>query len=127
MIKREDTEGFREAESIVLDFIGSTPNASTADIARLIDDAGADLMYVARALGMPPDVAQSAYNEAIQTAPPIKEVIDKQANSTPIKTPQKPLKDVIQPPDPRDPYGDATKLFNAGKPVPEELSAIFLS
>ena len=121
MIRREDTEGFREAESIVLDFIGSTPNASPADIARLIDDTGADLMYVARVLGIPPDVAQSAYDEAIQTAPPIKEVIDKQANATPIKPPQKPLKDVIQPPDPRDPYGDATKLFNAGKPVPEEL------
>jgi len=41
--KREDTEGVREAEFIVLDFIKSTPNATVPEIARLIDDVGADL------------------------------------------------------------------------------------
>ena len=43
----EDTEGGKEAEFIVLDFIKSTPNASVADIATLINDVGADLNYLA--------------------------------------------------------------------------------
>lgn len=93
--KREDTEGVREAEFIVLDFIKSTPNATVPEIARLIDDVGADVDYIANVLGVDQAVARQAYNEVINGAPPIEEVIEKQAASDPIVPPEKPLKDVI--------------------------------
>jgi len=78
--KREDTEGVREAEFIVLDFIKSTPNATVPEIARLMDDVGADVDYVANVLGVDPAVARQAYNEVINDAPPIEQVIEKQSN-----------------------------------------------
>jgi hypothetical protein len=93
--KREDTEGVREAEFIVLDFIKSTPNATVPEIARLIDDVGADVDYIANVLGVDQAVARQAYNEVINGAPPIEQVIEKQAASDPIVPPEKPLKDVI--------------------------------
>jgi len=93
--KREDTEGVREAEFIVLDFIKSTPNATVPEIARLIDDVGADVDYIANVLGVDQAVARQAYNEVINGAPPIEEVIEKQAASDPIVPPITPLKDVI--------------------------------
>ena len=93
--KREDTEGVREAEFIVLDFIKSTPNATVPEIARLMDDVGADVDYVANVLGVDPVVARQAYNEVINGAPPIQEVIQKQVDSDPIVPPITPLKDVI--------------------------------
>ena len=93
--KREDTEGVREAEFIVLDFIKSTPNATVPEIARLIDDVGADVDYIANVLGIDQAVARQAYNEVINGAPPIEQVIEKQAASDPIVPPITPLKDVI--------------------------------
>jgi len=93
--KIEDTEGVREAEFVVLDFIRSTPNASMPEIARLIDDVGADVNYIANQLGINPAVARQAYDESIVNAPPIQQVIDRQANSNPIVPPQAPLSNVI--------------------------------
>ena len=93
--KREDTEGVREAEFIVLDFIKSTPNATVPEIARLIDDVGADVDYIANVIGVDQAVARQAYNEVINGAPPIEQVIEKQAASDPIVPPITPLKDVI--------------------------------
>lgn len=93
--KREDTEGVREAEFIVLDFIKSTPNATVPEIARLMDDVGADVDYVANVLGIDSAIARQAYNEVINDAPPIEQVIEKQASSDPIVPPITPLKDVI--------------------------------
>lgn len=93
--KREDTEGVREAEFIVLDFIKSTPNATVPEIARLIDDVGADVDYIANVLGVDQAVARQAYNEVINGAPPIEQVIEKQAQSEPVNTPTRPLDEVI--------------------------------
>jgi len=93
--KLEDTEGVREAEFVVLDFIRSTPDATIPEIARLIDDVGADLRYIANELGIDPDVAQQAYDEAFAVAPPIEQVIEKQINAEPIVPPQAPLAEVI--------------------------------
>ena len=93
--KLEDTEGVREAEFVVLDFIRSTPNATIPEIARLIDDVGADLRYIANELGIDPAVAQQAYDEAFAVAPSIEQVIEKQINAEPIVPPQAPLAEVI--------------------------------
>jgi hypothetical protein len=94
--KLEDTEGVREAEFVVLDFIRSTPDATIPEIARLIDDVGADLGYLANELGIDPAVAQQAYDEAFAVAPPIQQVIDRQAQSEPIVPPAAPLAEVIE-------------------------------
>ena len=93
--KREDTEGVREAEFIVLDYIKATPNFTVPEVARLIDDVGADVDFIARALGIDPAAARQAYNEVINGAPPIQDVIAKQKNSDPVNPPQKPLDEVI--------------------------------
>ena len=93
--KREDTEGVREAEFIVLDFIKSTPNATVPEIARLIDDVGADLNYIANVMGVDPAVARQAYDQVITDAPPIQQVIEKQVQSEPVNTPTRPLDKVI--------------------------------
>jgi hypothetical protein len=115
--KLENTEGVREAEFVVLDFIRSTPNATIPEIARLIDDVGADLNYLAGELGIDPVILKQAYDDSIVNAPPIQQVIEKQITSQPIVPPQAPLTDVITvdpPSSPDEPPPDGTITVDPG-------------
>ncbi len=115
--KLENTEGVREAEFVVLDFIRSTPNATIPEIARLIDDVGADLNYLAGELGIDPVIVKQAYDDSIVNAPPIQQVIEKQITSQPIVPPLAPLTDVITvdpPPSPNEPPPDGAITVDPG-------------
>lgn len=123
--KREDTEGVREAEFIVLDFIKSTPNATVPEIARLIDDVGADLNYVANVMGVDPAVARQAYDEVINDAPPIQQVIEKQVQSEPITPPTRPLDEVIDTSRPAFTQEDVNRAvgeLSSGAKTPEQVA-----
>jgi len=123
--KREDTEGVREAEFIVLDFIKSTPNATVPEIARLIDDVGADLNYVANVMGVDPAVARQAYDEVINDAPPIQQVIEKQVQSEPITPPTRPLDKVIDTSRPAFTQEDINRAvgeLSSGAKTPEQVA-----
>jgi hypothetical protein len=123
--KREDTEGVREAEFIVLDFIKSTPNATVPEIARLIDDVGADLNYVANVMGVDPAVARQAYDEVINDAPPIQQVIEKQVQSEPITPPARPLDKVIDTSRPAFTQEDINRAvgeLSSGAKTPEQVA-----
>ena len=121
----EDTEGGKEAEFIVLDFIKSTPNASVADIATLINDVGADLNYLATVLNVDPVIARQAYSEVISTAPPIQEVIKKQIDSNPVVPPTRPLDQVIDPSGPAFSQEDIDNVvgqLTRGDKTPSEIA-----
>ena len=121
----EDTEGGKEAEFIVLDFIKSTPNASVADIATLINDVGADLNYLATVLNVDPVIARQAYSEVISTAPPIQEVIKKQIDSNPVVPPTRPLDQVIDPSGPAFSQKDIDNVvgqLTRGDKTPSEIA-----
>ena len=123
--KREDTEGVREAEFIVLDFIKSTPNATVPEIARLIDDVGADLNYVANVMGVDPAVARQAYDEVINDAPSIQQVIEKQVQSEPITPPTRPLDEVIDTSRPAFTQEDVNRAvgeLSSGAKTPEQVA-----
>ena len=121
----EDTEGGKEAEFIVLDFIKSTPNASVADIATLINDVGADLNYLATVLNVDPVIARQAYSEVISTAPPIQEVIKKQIDSNPVVPPTRPLDQVIDPSGPafsQEEIDNVVGQLTRGDKTPSEIA-----
>lgn len=121
----EDMEGGKEAEFIVLDFIKSTPNASVADIATLINDVGADLNYLATVLNVDPVIARQAYSEVISTAPPIQEVIRKQIDSNPVVPPTRPLDQVIDPSGPAFSQEDIDNVvgqLTRGDKTPSEIA-----
>ena len=123
--KREDTEGVREAEFIVLDFIKSTPNATVPEIARLIDDVGADLNYIANVMGVDPAVARQAYDQVITDAPPIEQVIEKQVQSEPITPPTRPLDKVIDTSRPAFKQEDINRAvgeLSSGAKTPEQVA-----
>lgn len=121
----EDTESGKEAEFIVLDFIKSTPNASVADIATLINDVGADLNYLATVLNVDPVIARQAYSEVISTAPPIQEVIKKQIDSNPVVPPTRPLDQVIDPSGPafsQEEIDNVVGQLTRGDKTPSEIA-----
>ena len=121
----EDTEGGKEAEFIVLDFIKSTPNASVADIATLINDVGADLNYLSTVLNVDPVIARQAYSEVISTAPPIQEVIKKQIDSNPVVPPTRPLDQVIDPSGPafsQEEIDNVVGQLTRGDKTPSEIA-----
>jgi hypothetical protein len=123
--KREDTEGVREAEFIVLDFIKSTPNATVPEIARLIDDVGADLNYISNVMGVDPAVARQAYDEVINDAPSIQQVIEKQVQSEPITPPTRPLDKVIDTSRPAFTQEDVNRAvgeLSSGAKTPEQVA-----
>lgn len=66
-VRMADGGSVASANQSVLDFINSNPNASLEAIATKINTTGADLGFLADSLGIPRDVANQAYAEAMAT------------------------------------------------------------